>query len=341
MSTTNYWGFRTHWRNPEAHKFIRKELQDGRLRQGWGWLDGQKLPECIEDQGARRNLPIYNNVKKGDILLIPHVPSYSEVTIVRATEDFASGYKYEIAVQTSTEKNKGFSDYGHIFPVEIVKEFALHNKHVDSCIQKSFRSRGRFWRMWECDAAVEKLIKSKGNLTSDISRENKVEDALNGAIIANLDPEQLKTSLQYEFSKALYAIDWEYALICLFRKLLPFCTVERIGGISEKQHGCDIKISYPSIEKDKSYIVVIQVKDYKDVVSDAPIKQVLKADKRWDDNNSEKLIDKYVILVGVKKELNEQFKKTAAESGVSVLYEDGVADLLLRAAKWQIAHSNL
>jgi hypothetical protein len=145
MSTTNYWGFRTNWRNPEVQQFLYGELKGGRLRQGWGWLDGQKLPECQEGHGAKRNLPIYNRVKKGDYLLIPHMPTYSEVTIAQATEDFNLGYKYEIAERKASGKNLGFKDYGHICPAIPLKTLALRNENVDACILSSFRNRGRFW----------------------------------------------------------------------------------------------------------------------------------------------------------------------------------------------------
>ena len=343
MSAPNYWGFRTHWRNYEAHKFLCKEMKEGRLRQGWGWLDEQKLPECKEDRGAKRNLPIYRKVKEGDYLLIPHVPSYSMVTIARAKENFADGYKYEIAEQKASGNNKGFKDYGHIFPVEIVREFALQNKNVESCIHKSFKNRGRFWRMWGCDAAIENLLNTKQeDLISDSSYENKVVDALDNIVETIWNQDELRAALQSKFSSVFQASDWEFALVLLLRKLLPFYTIERIGGKLEKQHGCDIKISIPGIEKDKSYVIGIQVKDYKDVVGDQPIWQVLKAEDYWKKYcNNEKLIDKYVILIGAKKGLNESFRIEAGQKGVSVLYEDGVADLLLNALKYHIAHSDI
>jgi hypothetical protein len=63
----NYWGYRIDVKNQD---FFFKELQQGRLRQGWGYAENQKLPET-EDSGARKNLSMYHNVKKGDILLIP------------------------------------------------------------------------------------------------------------------------------------------------------------------------------------------------------------------------------------------------------------------------------
>lgn len=341
MSTLNYWGFRTNWRNQEAHHFFWKELQQHRLRQGWGWLEGQKLPECKEDQGAKRNLPIYNNVKQGDYLLIPHVPTYGEVTIVKATQDFNIGYRYEIAEKKAEGKKNGFRDYGHVFPVTIEKTFALNNEHVEARIRTSFKNRGRFWRMWECDAAIDKLIRTTDNLQSVSHIGDRVNDAFNSALAEFWKEDALKESLKTEFSKVFQASDWEFVLVQVFRKLLPFCTINRIGGKQEKNHGCDIKISIPGIEEDKSYVIGIQVKDYKDIVGENPIKQVLKADSYWEDNSiNEKLIDKYVILIGASKERNLSFEQKAKNEHVSVLYEDGVADLLLRAAKWHISKGN-
>jgi hypothetical protein len=39
---------------------------------------------------------MFNNVKKGDILLVPHLPSWDEIAIVDAIEDWNIGYKFEI-----------------------------------------------------------------------------------------------------------------------------------------------------------------------------------------------------------------------------------------------------
>ena len=341
MSTPKYWGFRTNWRNPEAHQFFWRELQQDRLRQGWGWLNGQELPECHEDRGARRNLPIYSRVKQGDYLLIPHVPTYGEVTIVKATQDFNIGYKYEIAEQKAEGKKKGFRDYGHIFPATFVKTFALNNKYVEARIRTSFKNRGRFWRLWECDAAIDKLIKTTENLCLVSHFEDRVTDAFNSALAEFWKEDALKECLKSEFSRVFQASDWEFVLVQVFRKLLPFCTVDRIGGKQEKEHGCDIKISMPGIEKDRSYVIGIQVKDYIDIVGEKPIEQVIKADSYWEENNiNEKLIDKYVILIGANKERNVSFEQKAKDKQVSVLYEDGVAELLLRAAKIQMANND-
>ncbi|WP_237156722.1 hypothetical protein [Photobacterium leiognathi] len=50
-----YWGYRI---DTTKIKFFRQELDEGRLRQGWGWTEGQNLRLLTKDSGARRNLPI-------------------------------------------------------------------------------------------------------------------------------------------------------------------------------------------------------------------------------------------------------------------------------------------
>ena len=92
----NYWGYRIDVKNQD---FFFKELEQGRLRQGWGYAENQKLPET-EDSGARKNLSMYKNVKKRDILLIPRLPDWGSVAIAEAAEDWDNkekGYRFEIA----------------------------------------------------------------------------------------------------------------------------------------------------------------------------------------------------------------------------------------------------
>lgn len=59
--TRNYWGYRI---NKNKIDFFRSELEQGRLRQGWGWDSKQCLTRLEMDSGAKRNLPIFNKVKK-------------------------------------------------------------------------------------------------------------------------------------------------------------------------------------------------------------------------------------------------------------------------------------
>mgnify|MGYP000909369688 FL=1 len=129
----NYWGYRIDVKNQD---FFFKELEQGRLRQGWGYDKNQELPDT-KDSGAKKNLSMYKNVKKGDILLIPRLPKWSDVAIAEATEDWDKGYKFEI----DGEKE----DFGHIFPVTYIGWFNRNGKDVSGEIKSTLKARNRFW----------------------------------------------------------------------------------------------------------------------------------------------------------------------------------------------------
>lgn len=62
MSEKNYWCYRI---CNDQCTFFYDELMKGRLRQGWGYEEAHDLRLDPQDPGVRRNLPIYNNVKRG------------------------------------------------------------------------------------------------------------------------------------------------------------------------------------------------------------------------------------------------------------------------------------
>jgi hypothetical protein len=67
------------------------------------------------DAGAGRNKRMFDEVKKGDRVLIPHLPRYGHITVAEATEDWNLGYDFSI-----WEKS---SDHGHIFPARCLAQF--------------------------------------------------------------------------------------------------------------------------------------------------------------------------------------------------------------------------
>ncbi len=70
----NYWGYRI---DTDHINYFRSELEQGRLRQGWGWDSRQDLRNLSMDEGAKRNLPIFNRVKKRGYF-IDSSPSHME-----------------------------------------------------------------------------------------------------------------------------------------------------------------------------------------------------------------------------------------------------------------------
>ena len=256
----NYWGYRIDVKNQD---FFFKELEQGRLRQGWGYAENQKLPDT-KDSDAKKNLSMYNNVKKGDILLIPRLPDWGSVAIAEAAEDWDNkekGYKFEIA-----KLDDGNEDYGHIFPANYIGCFNRHGKDVSGNIQSTLKARNRFWNISRLSEDVEKIIQNLEN--------NKISVSVNESI-ENIISEEMETYLKLlnEFSETIYkkyddkfkAADWEKVLKNILEKIYPSeYIVENIGGIKEEKHGTDISITIPGIFE--KYVIAIQIKNYKDVL---------------------------------------------------------------------------
>lgn len=332
MSGPNYWGYRTNWRNSKAHEFFYDELREGHLRQGWGWDPQQDLRHPTLDKGEKRNLPIFNNVKKGDYLLIPHMPSYYLVTIVRATEDFNMGYTFKL--------ENGQKDYGHCFPVEFCCVFNRGNKKiVHADIRSSLRNPMRFWCMSPYKEYIQNILRSDKDLLLNSSQhEVKALDDLKDAIRLSFDEVLLQNNIKKLFEHSFQSSEWEYAIRCALDLLFPNYSVVRVGGKAEKEHGCDLAVFIPGIELDRGYVIGIQIKDYKNSIDPQIINQICKADyydwKR--DGTNYKLIDKYLIIIDAESKNNEALNRASCEKLIHVLYRDDVIELLARAAKTQL-----
>lgn len=72
----------------------------------------------------QEEISIFNKVKKGDILLVPRLPTWDEVAVLEATEDFSNGYEFSI--------DQTLKDYGHIFPAKKIKQFVRSNENIPS-----------------------------------------------------------------------------------------------------------------------------------------------------------------------------------------------------------------
>ena len=320
----NYWGYRIDVKNQD---FFFKELEQGRLRQGWGYAENQKLPDT-KDSDARKNLSMYNNVKKGDILLIPRLPDWGSVAIAEAAEDWDNkekGYRFEIA-----KLDDGNEDYGHIFPANYIGCFNRHGKDVSGNIQSTLKARNRFWNISRLSEDVEKIIQNLEN--------NKISVSINESI-ENIISEEMETYLKLlnEFSETIYkkyddkfkAAEWEKVLKNILEKIYPSeYIVENIGGIKEEKHGTDISITIPGIFE--NYVIAIQIKNYKDVVNniDTIIEQINKSEEyEW--SNNRKLIDKILIITSAKKKDNLNLVEKCQEKNIKVIFSEELKKLIL------------
>jgi len=147
MNKRNYWCYRI---DTSKINYFMDELNNGRLRQGWGWDEDQDLRSFKLDEGAGRNRPMFEKVKKGDVLLIPQLPSWGQIAIVEATDDWSSGYRFEI--------DKKLADYGHIFPAKFIKRFTRNNENVTGNLRSTLKNPSRFWSINHYSDDVKALL---------------------------------------------------------------------------------------------------------------------------------------------------------------------------------------
>lgn len=310
----NYWGYRVDTR---MASYFMKQLDGGVLRQGWGWMPEQDLRSLTFDGGAKRNLAIFRKVKQGDILLVPGLPTTSQVAIVEATADFAQGYRFGI--------DEGQSDYGHQFPVRYLRAFNRRNGQVDGCIRSTLTARSRFWSLSHCADAIQKLLEApEDSLGSRKDHAARYAETVQECFKETFDEAAFTKSLYQRLTEGFTAAEWEFALVEALQARYPApCTVERVGGAAEAEHGCDILVRIPGL-LDYEYLIAIQVKDYEAVVSGAPLRQLAKADVL--NNESQRVIDKILIVTRANREDNDRLWRN--EQGISVIFADELQQLL-------------
>jgi len=293
MSKKNYWCYRV---DTSRIKFFTDELNEGRLRQGWGWDEAQDLRNFKLDEGAGRNRPMFNKVKKGDVLLIPQVPNWGEVALVEATEDWNKGYVFKI--------DQTLGDYGHIFPAKYLKKFSRNNENVTGNLRSTLKNPSRFWNINHYSDDVEILLSSQvTELSKRQDHNSRLESSIGTVFNEAFDETVFADKLYEKLTEQFTREEWEFALVHGLKQMFPFYQIERVGGKEEVNHGTDILIKLPSIISNYGYAIAIQVKDYDGFVGTEVIAQINKADKYWDSENL-KLIEKIVIITKAKKDDN-------------------------------------
>ena len=316
----NYWGYRV---DTDAREYFYKEILNDRLRQGWGYDKSQDLKLGDKtDQSARRNFPIFNKVKKGDILLVPRIEAWDEVAIVEALEDFNTGYRFEI--------DPIKKDYGHIFPVKFRTCFSRYNVNVGGTIRETLKCRSRFWNINRCKDEINKILETpetelRNNTTYEERFRKRVEDAF--------DENKIAEDVYMALDKDTQAAEWEYILSEGLKRMLPDSyNIETTSNKIEKKHGADIIIRIPGIVND-TYVIAIQVKDYSDSVGKHTVDQICKANDYFSKEEDAILIDKYLIITRAKSELNVDLKNYADEHGVKILFANELKKLLSKMAR--------
>jgi hypothetical protein len=313
-----FWAFRVDRRYLTA---LDEELRQGRLRQGWGWDKKQDLRAMQVDAGAGRNKRMFDEVKKGDRVLIPHLPRYGHITVAEATEDWNLGYDFSI-----WEKS---SDHSHIFPARALRNFRRGNSNVSASIEGTFRNPSRFWNISNLQGDVAHVLslppENLGSTSSVVdSWHQDVEDLVKEAGVQG----NLFATAQKHFSNT----DWEYLLTDVLQRLNPAWKVKRTGGKAEAKYGTDILLTIPSAFRDGYYGIAIQIKDYEGFVNDAPLLQILKAkDGFWKDRGVQ-ILELVIVLVRGDKQAGRQLEESATKAGVRIIWSTDVEKLVFLSA---------
>ena len=315
----NYWGYRI---DTNKRGFFFDEIREGRLRQGWGYEDTHDLRGESVDEIARRNFPIFNKVKKGDILLVPRIEGWDEIVIVRAAEDFDKGYVFSI--------DPKMGDYGHIFPVQYEKCFSRHNINADGSIRETLKCRSRFWNINRCGEEIEKILSTPD---SELRTSSSYEERFRRQVEKSFHEEAFADAVYEELNKTAQASEWEFILCEGFRRISPDSySIDTTSNKVENDHGADIIIRIPGI-LNNSYIIAIQVKDYSENVSNAVVDQICKADNYFLKEEGSILIDKYIIVTRAKSEVNAELIKYAEQKNVKILFDKEVKQLLSKMGR--------
>ncbi len=323
MSTKNYWAFRVDKNNLT---YVKNEINEGRLRQGWGWDPRQNLANMSMDEGAGRNKPMYNKVKKGDILLIPRIPNWDNVTIVEATEDWNLGYRFEIDPQ--------INDLGHIFPAKIVNHFTRGNRYISGKIRATLGNLGRFWNINSCAIDIEKLLNiPEEELSKSQRHEDRFFASIDSAFIETFKIDEFNNKIYNRMTESFQAAEWESALVAGLKVIFPkpYYNCQKVGNSNEEKHGSDILIRMQGLTPDFQYGIAIQVKDYTGIVSSDVIDQINKSENHWLKVESRKIIEKIVILTKAEEKNNLHLINNS--SNVRFIFSKELKELLGKMAR--------
>ncbi|HEY3411686.1 MAG TPA: restriction endonuclease [Armatimonadota bacterium] len=275
-----YWVIRT---DKASTDWIWSELQEGRLRQGWGYRDDQDLHQISalaaagtplnDDQrytwrGNRRLLETEpDGVTPGDFVLLPHLPSQGSWSIARVS----GPYRWE----SPSFPNAGADpDFGHILPVELVSKRPI-NPFEDAASARLRQTMHVLSRMWNIDslaADVEELVEAAGTVLAEppltsLDRLPKVLSAIEAAAWEALQ-------------KQFHGAEFERPCVLLLESLYGDENVEHTGGSGER--GADAICNYTD-PLGLSHRLVVQIKMWNSEADwTRPLEQLSQAYEAYD-----------------------------------------------------------
>ncbi|MTI15911.1 hypothetical protein E1162_01510 [Rhodobacteraceae bacterium RKSG542] len=338
--TIRYWASRT---SRGHNDYFWSELQEGRLRQGWGYDQSQDLRQVakldVKDQSAvqretfrhRHMLGKEGGWQNGDIVLVPNMPEQGMFALVKVT----GPYRFQIDHKDH--------DFGHIREVELLTKqgVANTNPYVDSELRSTLRNAGRAWEIRGRDAAImrilehandESMIAHSTNMQRTASVLAQALDTANAALL-----ESFTEGLHGALGKA----EWEGVIASALSLHFPTGQIKATGG--PREQGADLVVELPNPFGGEPWIIVIQVKDYRDEVGAEVIGQLEQAITAYSEADGEPRQVIQAVLASTQAKASPAFEECAAKltekTGVPVSVISGkeLMDLILRG----ILHSGI
>lgn len=212
--------------------FVKDELKEGRLRQGWSprgtslldhsgnrrskeeWTSAYK--KSWEEEPSPKRFAILSrmhNMKEDDLVLCPKCPTYNKFTIAVVDK----GYKFEFSPHWDW-------DFGHIVSVKDMREVS-HNHNEDSQIISDLFSSPYFWspvvqvqddRKNDIISAAKRLLESDKDTQTHIEsgdiRKQRLDDMRVSAAknfiedVKSWSPQQFESSVKEAFARRGYVI---------------------------------------------------------------------------------------------------------------------------------------
>ncbi len=228
-----------------AKPFILRELERGRLRQGWGYKDEYDLrllrkrvdaDEYLDDEEAAawRNRRLLDTepdgLKPGDVVVLPNLPEQGTWVLARV----AGPYRYATAEEMQLDGH----DYRHIVEVALIRDaqgnvaaIANDSFYVDARLRASMRNMSRMWSIDALAPAVESLIAAVegGHDTATAEPEAKKVEGFFAA---------MRKAAWENIQSRYKGAEFEQLVHLLFQRVYKDGRVEHWGGAGEK--GADL-----------------------------------------------------------------------------------------------------
>jgi hypothetical protein len=259
--------------------YLLSELQQGRLRQGWGGnpLQDLRLIQAeIEKDGKwwerlseyqKEALPqlrmlssAKDSVQLGDWILVPNLPEDGYFLVAEVVGE----YYYD-------PKNA----FEHVLPVRLLTDKGInkYSEYVHADIRATLKTPMRMWNIDRLGNALEKLIeeyKTGIDLSTAKSGEARLATAWDVARTHAVD--ELQKHLKAALDARFQAAEWEEPIKMVLKNLYPGADIRKTAGPGE--HGADLVVQIPNHFGATPWLIIVQVKNYTGEIGKAVLEQL-------------------------------------------------------------------